>query len=279
MKKKMWIISLIIACVITFCPVISEAGTYMVGVKGWFASWDSAVLDWFEKDIAAGFMDNGIVLMTEKDPGTGYLSGPLLSYQSGDGKWSFSLALMVISSFSQDWKGSATGMDIDSSLGVDRMDFDFAVNYSLYKYMKVFVGYKHQIVDMDFKLSYDTLMGRREFDYTLGSDVKIPAAGVGFVYPAYDKLVLGLQLGVLYAIPELSITDDEDKTYDIWPRPNLGFNGEISLNYQPYSDWIVQLGYRYQIFQLEARSPERWEIKTVSNDITHGITISAVYVF
>ncbi len=278
MKKYVLIMGALIAGILAFCPVISSAGTYMVGIKGWYATWDSAVLDWFDKDLAAGFRANGLVLKSSTDPGSGYLTGPFMSYQTDDGQWAFSLAAMVFSSFSQDWAGSASGMNIASDLEIDRIDFDFAVNYSLLKYMKIFVGYKHQIVDMDFLLSYDTMMGRRQFKYKLESTVYIPTAGVGFVYPAYEKLVLGLQLGVLYSIPELKMTNSANETFDIWPRPSLGFNGEASLNYQPTSNWILQLGYRYQIFQLEARSPERWE-ETKSNDITHGFIFSAVYVF
>ncbi|MCK5344873.1 MAG: hypothetical protein KAR20_15790, partial [Candidatus Heimdallarchaeota archaeon] len=222
MTKNVWIIILVFACITTFCPVNSNAGNYMVGVKGWVASWESSVLDWFEQDIAAGFRENGLVLSAQKDPGSGYLTGPIFSYQKDDSKWSFSLALMVFSSFSQDWEGSASGMDLDSNLNIDRMDFDFVVNYSLYKYMKVFFGYKHQTVDMDFSLAYDTMMGRRKFDYTLESNVKMPTAGVGVFYPAYDKLVLGLQLGLLYSITELEITDENNQTFNIWPRPSLG---------------------------------------------------------
>ncbi|UCD32070.1 MAG: hypothetical protein JSV38_15135 [Desulfobacterales bacterium] len=276
--KKLWILGVVFAWSMIFCPVASGAGSWMAGVKGWYASWDSAVLDWFEKDLAAGFRENGIDLQADSDPGDGYLIGPLVSYQTEGGKWSFSAALMGISDFSQDWDGSAPGMNVDASLDLERLDFDFAANYTLHKYVKVFVGFKYQKTEMDFTLRYDTLMTRRVFDYKLDADAYMPTAGVGLAYPIHEKFALGLQLGILYADIDLKITDEEGETFDIWPRSTFGFNGEVTINYQAMDNLIVQLGYRYQIWQLEARRPQTLE-KIVSDDVTHGVTGLVVYLF
>ena len=278
MKKEIWILSVVFAWSMIFCPVASGAGSWMLGVKGWYASWDSAVLDWFEQDLAAGFRENGIDLQADSDPGDGYLAGPLLSYQKEGSKWSFSGALMGISNFSQDWDGSAPGMDIDSSLDLERFDFDLAANYTLHKYVKAFVGFKYQRTEMDFTLRYDTLMIQRVFDYKLEADAYMPTAGVGIAYPIHEKFALGLQLGLLYADIDLEITDEEGDTFDIWPQSTWGFNGEVTLSYQPKKDLILQLGYRYQIWQLEARRPQSLEV-IVSDDITHGVTGLVVYLF
>ena len=278
MKKKFWILSVVFAWTMAFCPVASEAGSWMIGVKGWYATWDSAVLDWFEQDLAAGFRENGIDLQADSDPGDGYLIGPVVSYQKEGSKWSFSGAFMGISDFSQDWDGSAPGMDIDSSLDLDRFDFDLAANYTLHKYVKVFVGFKYQKTEMDFTLRYDTLMAQRVFDYKLEADTYMPTAGIGLAYPIHEKFALGLQLGVLYADIDLEITDEEGDTFDIWPQSTWGFNGEVTLSYQPKEDLILQIGYRYQIWQLEARRPQSLE-EIVSDDITHGVTGLVVYLF
>ena len=45
----------------------SDYGTFLVGAKGWFALWDSAVLDWFEKDISANFKEMGLNLESDID--------------------------------------------------------------------------------------------------------------------------------------------------------------------------------------------------------------------
>ena len=88
-----------------FSPVTSKAGTFMVGAKYWYANWDSAILDWFEKDIGGGFKALGVELRSDIDTGSGYLAGPLLGYQTDDGSLAVSLAPMLFSSFSQDWTG------------------------------------------------------------------------------------------------------------------------------------------------------------------------------
>ena len=43
-------------------------------------------LKWFEKDVGAGFHEMGMTLNSKSDPGSGYLLGPLLSYQTDDAK-------------------------------------------------------------------------------------------------------------------------------------------------------------------------------------------------
>ena len=48
-----------------FTPVTSKAGTFMAGAKYWDASWDSAILDWFEKDTAGGFKTLGVELKSD----------------------------------------------------------------------------------------------------------------------------------------------------------------------------------------------------------------------
>ena len=202
MKKKAQVASIVIILAFVFHPTFSTAGTFIGGAKGWYTSWDSAVLKWFEKDIAAGFREMGLDLNVSSDAGSGYLAGPLLSYQTDDGKWSFSFAPMVLSSFSQDWEGTASGMALQSSVELEREDYDLAVNYSLFENIKVFVGYKHQIVDMDFTLSYDTSMGPNTFNYTLESTVMIPTTGAAYVHALSDKMSLGLQLGLLYSMPD-----------------------------------------------------------------------------
>ncbi len=295
MKKNAVTFIILFLFVVYFCPSNAHAGrwsdfqsntasyiktgTWIVGAKGWVADWESSVLEWFEKEIAADFMELGVVLDADSDPGDGYLAGPLFSHQSKDGKWAVSFAPMVFSSFSQDWDGTAGQMGaIRSDVDLDRIDFDLALNYSLSKNFKLFVGYKHQIMDMDFTLSYNTMMAAETYEYELESTVMIPTVGVGYIHPVHEKVVLGVQLGVLYTISELDMKNSEGQTFDIWPHSSLGFNGEVNVNYQPIRDLVLQLGYRYQHFTLEARSPGRWNT-TVSDDVTYGVTVSVLYVF
>lgn len=278
MAKSRLMLGVMLILVFLCYHAISEAGTFMIGVKSWHTTWESSVLDWFEKDLIADFASAGRTLYTWKDDGSGYLAGPLISYQTDDGKWSVSFAPMIISSFKQDWEGTAAGMSMDSDVDLDRIDYDIAVRYTLNKDIWLFLGYKYQDIDIDFTLSYTTMMGSITNRYKLESEVHIPTIGAGFVYPVHEKVVLGSQLGLLYSVPELKMTDNDGITYDIWPRATFGLNGEFTINYQPLDKLIFQMGYRYQYFRLDARQPQTWE-KTESDDISQGPTFSAIWIF
>ena len=271
----------------TFYPVTSKAGTFMVGAKYWHANWDSAILDWFEKDIGGGFKALGVELQSDIDTGTGYLAGPIFSYQTDDGSLAISIAPMLFSSFSQDWTGKAGTMDLVTNVDTERKDIDFAIIYSLtehkdkfslFKYSKIFLGYKYQTINYDLNLSYNTLMGPQTYDYELDAKIHMPTLGLGLVYPAYDKLAIGLQAGVGLALIDLKMKDPDGNTFDISPSTSISYNTEITATYKPIDNLIIQLGYRYQVWYLKARSPEHWR-ETESEDITHGPTISVLYLF
>jgi hypothetical protein len=265
----------------------AEAGTFLVGAKYWDASWDSAVLDWFEKDIGVGFKALGVTLNSDVGQGTGYLAGPVLGYQTDDGAWSFSFAPMVISHFSQDWHGTAGTMNLTTNIDTTRRDYDLAATYSLtqYKdklsfleYCRIYVGYKYQTVGYDLALAYNTEMGNVKYDYKLDAKVNMPTVGAGMVYPIFEKLVVGLQGGIGLALIDLEMKDPEGNTFDIDPTYSFSYNAEGSLNFLPINNLIMQLGYRYQVWYLKARSPQRWET-TESEDVTSGPTLTVVYTF
>ncbi len=169
-------------------------------------------------------------------------------------------------------------MNLETTVNLERKDYDFAVGINLSKYLKGYLGYKYQDMKMEFDISYVTTMGRTTLNYDIESKVHMPTVGLGGFYPLHEKVAIGLQLGLLYAIPDLKITEASTGTDNIKPWPNLGFNVEGSLTYQPFGNLVLQAGYRYQVFELEARGPGREDI-TESYDITYGWTLSAAYAF
>ena len=286
MKKASVVIGILI-CVLAFPLVSSQAGTFMVGGKYWYTSWDSAVLNWFEKDIGAGFKATGVTLQSDVSRGKGYLAGPVLGYQTEDGTWGFSLAAMAFSHFSQDWHGTAGTMDLSTTIDTTRRDFDLAVTYSLarhqdrfslLKYSRIYLGYKYQTVGYDLMLQYNTALGVRNLHYKLDAQVHMPTIGFGIVYPVFSKLVLGLQGGVGLALINLKMKDPDGNEFDIDPKYSFTFNTEANLNILPIKNLIIQLGFRYQEWYLSARSPQRWE-KTDSKDVTFGPTLTVVLAF
>lgn len=275
--KRAFII-LLITISMSLSAANAAAGTYFLGTKGWVAVWDSGILDWLEKDLAESFSTIG-TFSADRDPGDGYLAGPLLGYQTDDRKWSFSFAPMIFSSFSQDWDGMAGTMDLDGSIALDRKDYDFAANYALSDKYKLFAGLKYQDMDMDFTITYDTVSsGTVTNTYKVDADAIIPTIGAGIVHPLSTKVVASGQLGLLYSFTELKVSNQMGLTEDIWPRPGLGFNAEGNLTWQAANSLLLQLGYRYQVFTIEARGPGRTDI-TKSYDITYGGTLSAVFTF
>lgn len=150
--------------------------------------------------------------------GSGYLAGPLLGYQTDDGKWSFSLAPMIMSSFKQDVHGTALvpkayGQTLDlpfemndkTTVNVSRIDFDFAASFSLadydnlftfLKYVKLFAGVKSQKIEYEFEYYTRILSmvdtGTIEMDY----EVLIPTVGAGVFFPFTNTIVAGVQGGI-----------------------------------------------------------------------------------
>lgn len=276
-----------VGCLFFVLPSMTWAGTYMLGVKYWQTNWDSAILDWFEKDIGAGFKTNGVTLNSTIDAGEGYLAGPVLAYQSDDGTWSVSLALMMMSDFSQDWDGQTSTMELHTDVDTERSDIDLALTYSLakfqdslsiFKYTKLYVGYKYQMVNYDLTLAYNTMMGQQEYDYKLKAEVHMGTIGAGLAYPISDKFAVGLQAGVGLALIELDMEEPDGSGFDISPSASFTYNGEVTATYSPVQNLILQLGYRAQLWYLEARSPTRWD-QTTSQDWTYGPTFTVVYAF
>ena len=302
MKKLL--IALTVVFALALIPAPSVAGTLMIGVKGWAALWDSAVGETFSKSA-----DNEIEeYLTAPPPGgdnldarlssdiklgMGALVGPMLSYQTDDKMWSFSLALMHFGYFSQEadvkaatWDG-ATWDDVDAKyiLELNRREYDLAVTRSLTGNLKVFVGYKHQITEQKFKAEDPT---GNEFDiYEVDVTIMMPTAGIGYVHPLSDRLFLGLQLGVLYVMPTVEYTDkfsDDAGNYSPYGDPvdgetwekdfdkTFGFNGEVSLSYLIGESVIIQAGYRYQQIRIKMG-----EFDFDEWDSFHGVTLAALY--
>jgi hypothetical protein len=278
MKKWMVAASCLLLLTAVIVPDVGADGTWFAGVKYWDAEWDSGILDWFEKDLATSFLQSRGQFTAHRNPGDGYLAGPLIGYQTANGKWSFSAAPMVVSSFTQTWSGQSGAMALDGDVDLERIDVDLAANYTLSDRYKLFAGLKYQDMEMDFVLSYDPGGTPLVDTYKVSSTAYIPTIGAAGVFPLGSKVVASAQGGLLYALTDLTITNAAGQTDDIWPHPGLGLNLEGNFTYQPLNDLLLQLGYRYQVFTIEARGPGRDDI-VKSYDITHGLTLTAVYVF
>ncbi|UCG77888.1 MAG: hypothetical protein JSV21_09990 [Nitrospirota bacterium] len=277
MRRFILVLFIVLIALIIVLPLNSDAGDYFVGVKGYYSFWDSGILDWLEKDIAVAFLVNRVQFEAKRDIGSGYMVGPLLGYRTDDGKLSVSFAPMVLSSFDQDWAGTAGAMNPRGTARLDRQDYDLAVSYALNGMFKAFFGYKYQQMELKLDMTY-TLMGTQVDRYIVDAHAHVPTFGVGAAYPVMDKVVLSGQAGISYPMMDMKITNENGVTEDILPQGQLGFNTEINVTYQAIENVLVQLGYRYQMFEFTGRAPGRTEAIT-SRDITHGVTLAVFYTF
>jgi hypothetical protein len=278
MKRSLLILIMLVSLLGTAST--ATAGTWFTGGKLWYTSWDSGILDWLEKDIALSYVQNFSSFSANRDPGSGYLAGPLLGYQTDNGKWSFSFAPMILSDFNQDWSGTANGQPLDGQVKLERADYDLAANYALSDRYKLFYGLKYQDMELEFTIV-------RPFGNTgpptnifyIDAEALIPTVGVGAVYPLGSKTVASGQLGLLYAFTDLYVSSNiSSDTDNIWPHPGFGYNMEGNITWQAANSLLVQGGLRYQLFTIEARGPGR-DTRTRSYDITYGGTMAVVYTF
>jgi len=241
----------------------ANAGTILVGAKGWYAEWDSA----FDKAFADAITTALPGFSSTVKPGTGFLVGPTAGYQSDNGDWSLSVAYMAFSSFTNKTEYEFSGVTVETKTEMQKRDLDIALSYSLSDYFKVFAGYKY--VTCKYDVNFDD--GSDFYEVKMTSS--IPTAGAGLAFPLSEEIALGLQFGLLYVFPEYKISDEKIKTengYGISIEPNLTFLLSESI--------MTQLGIRYQVYNVKFADPS-YPMETTKNDQLVGVTLAVMYLF
>lgn len=305
--------SLVILFTITFFLTSVSAGTITIGIKGWYAWWDPAFgeivsdengifNEAVEKNIDSKtiFTDTTATSSGDTKTGHGYLAGPIFNYQTDNRLWSVSISFMIMNSFKQEGTinsqytstyvpmaplkvhGSFTA---DQVIELERKEIDCAVTRSCYRFIKLFAGYKYLSMDTNFSYyvtsfaTYGPPVGYEYDIYSISLKVHAPSIGAGVMLPLTDNLFTGIQLGVLYIIPDAYYTIT---TYGVMTteKSNLnfentfGFNGEASLSYLIGSSIIIQAGYRYQSIKLKT---DDTRLALNEWDTFHGVTASVMY--
>lgn len=294
MLKRNVPVIIIVIFLLALAPGPLKAGTIMLGAKAWFAVWGSefgnTLAEIGDRELASeysyfyyGTYDDAIA-SSKAETAKGILAGPLVSYQTDDRLWTISLAFMWFSSFSQDMKGNLYDIPDDENypyewdLELTRKEIDFAVARSLTENWRVYVGYKQQSLENKFTLNEPSSDPFKFFD--IKTDINIPTVGMIYSTPLSESIALGIQLGVLYVMPDLEYKDyffDESGSLDM--KNTLGFNGEVMLTWLVSESVALQGGYRYQYMKLEFDDPLEevgFEIDPI-RDTFHGVTVTAVY--
>ena len=252
----------VLALVLLGCVLaagIAGADTLLLGAKLWPAFWSAYIVE--------AYADAAAPLEVVEYAGYGGVLGPVLGYQPEGARWSVSLAAMVLNYFYQEmdlYDGFGGWLDtiyLDNS----RMEFDVAFNYQVSELVKVFAGYKLQLTSMIVSSDFGGA-------FEITTRMHMPTAGIGVAYPISDTLVLGGQLGVLYAIPYAEVDGIQDETFE----STVGFTGEATVSVLKRQGMIVQVGYRFQqvgvAFDLDGL-PGAENYK----DTFHGLTLAVIY--
>lgn len=219
-----------------------EAAGISVGASTWYSQWkfefpgqDTPISDW------------------------SLMYGPSVGVDF-TGNWSLSSVLLT---GNYHFKDDSIGLDFNYR----RYDSDTTLNYSVFKWLKVFGGFKYMRYDI--RNSYDVIppfgsaQGRH---YTYG-----PGIGLGFTVPLFDSLFALATVSAM-RLSGQTTQEGEPTVHCV----ETGYNATASLAY--YIDSMattLSLGGRYQYYKLEDRNVDRPN----SECTFHGITFAAVHSF
>lgn len=267
---RKWVIVVSIVSAMIVMPAgslraIEGVGTFSVGIKFWGALWDSPYTRIIAREIERAeniinlsnfspLADNTVWrYRTTYKTGIGYLAGPLVSYQIPNKKVTFSAAVMWLNYFTASYREQAVidtrlayaryffPLKMNTNIKLKRNEIDSAVSFAVHDYVKLYVGYKYQDSSARNIVNLIAAYYTSRYDIT----VHLPTAGIALSYPATDRLVLSLQLGALYSFP--SIKEPYFRTVDkIYSQP--GFNSEAAMTIMPVEHFVIQLGYRAQLY-------------------------------
>jgi hypothetical protein len=266
--KKLFSVTL---SAIVFSLIISSsahAGTVMVGAKMWYAQWASAP----DKAVAEVLANSSGIqtaypgTTATVNPGSGFMAGPVLGYQTDDHKWSISSAFMVFNSFSQktDWNFGGAG-SLKTKTSMNRSDIDLSVSYLLIDWLKIYAGYKYTA--STYKVTFDDGSDFYKITYT----ANIPTAGVAVAFPITERITIGAQAGILYVMPSYKWDAEKLKT-----DKSIGYNIEPNISILLTENFMMQFGIRYQIYNVKFTDPA---FDMTKNDEFLGVTLAGIFLW
>ena len=169
---------------------------------------------------------------------------------------------------------------------IKRSDSDFALNYRLMDYLKVFAGIKY--LGYEIKLSYDDIKSETHSSQSKHNSFG-PGIGVSCTYPIMDNIfILGTFSGFYLFSTGEDFEDNllYDKVGDRGKPTSMtvgyneyGINTNISVAYYiSQISTVISLGFRYQYFITDYYDYEPFLINNIKNQI-YGITLTATYTF
>ncbi len=207
-----------------------------LGLTGWYSIWNME-----EQDSNDGGMDLK----------PAFLYGPLASFRFNN-TWSLSTLFLY---------GKFTPENSSDTSNLIRYDSDTALNYNIFKFLKIFGGLKI----IGFRWDSDSGDGKHQ---SIG-----PGLGIGVTLHAIGNLYFLGNFSGLYAWG--SHEDGQDSIDMV----EYGFNSNLSLAYYitPASTTITA-GFRYQRFWTDYANNDSGYTSDIKHDF-YGFTLAVIYSF
>lgn len=300
---KKYILASLSAIVFIVHPLFA-VDNVLIGVKGWYASWDPLYVD-----VGDSFPETG---WQHLETGKGMLYGPSLGVSLSD-RINLSVSYLFGTLQTQYEKGytATPSWDINKyefyKIGkaeVSRQDLDIALSYNTTQTFKVFAGFKYQPAEIKLKSAgtdwqtadpTNTDVLRLE-SHTFKQKAYGPALGVGISYPLADVIAFTANLSLLYIVGDSEMVL-EGVQYDNIPPSSIEspykeeFKIDISgmgINFEPAfvallkEKLIFVLGFRFQYLRATAESSYfdttlgSKELDDL-NDYYYGFYVSVLY--
>jgi hypothetical protein len=302
---------LLIICVVlvVFALVTpSEALELIAGAKVWYANW----IPWLRD--AGQTAEDRYFGFQNVETGGGWMYGVSASIRFTE-TLSLSVAYLygvLDSSFEHEDRGfikSESGpQEVEfyqtGTAEITRQDLDTALNYSMTSWLKVFIGYKYQPIEIDTDqvgAEHNHTTGNNFFKkmtQTIELENHCPALGFGVSFPLTDIFVLNASVSLLYLTGsmdyKLKIRTYQNADISQPPLDGDDIRGEMDLTGWGFSidpsmvvvlqeNIILVVGFRYQMIAVDG------EYKTIGTseeltytdmrDHVYGAYLSAMYRF
>jgi len=296
--------NIILLISISFITLFSSAVygvEYLIGAKAWYANWDSSLKDagkevpwmgWQYMETGSGWLygPNVAVIFSERvNLSVSYLYGNMqaqfeASYRATDGGNTYDYYMVG--------KNEITRQDVDSAL-----------SFQMMSRLKLFLGFKYQIVDMTMKqsgaqwrTSDPTIGGFTKAKMTFEQENYAPALGLGTSIPLGEMFAITANVSALYMRGEQHITH-RSVFYESgdFNNPHTGEPFENTMDLKGYGinadpaillyvndiNLVIMLGFRYQYVKYDAKwkRPQQGVDSQMDNlsETLYGAYLSILY--
>jgi long-subunit fatty acid transport protein len=302
MKKTINI--LIITMLLVFSGGASFAMEIIAGAKVWYANW----MPWLRD--AGQTAEDRYFGFQNVETGGGWMYGVSASMRFTE-NLSLSVSYlygMLDSSYEHEDRAMLSDGDTEfyqtGTAEITRQDLDTALNYSVTSWLKIFIGYKYQPIEIDTEqvgAEHNYTTARNYFTKMIQAvevENHCPALGFGVSYPLTDMFVLNASVSLLYLIGSmdytLKILSYENADISSPPLGGGDILGEMDLTGWGFSidpsvvvvlkeNIILVVGFRYQMIAVDGDYRTIGTSEEISytdmRDHVYGAYLSAMYRF